>query len=126
MPILLTNRIVSQIEKGRIIEKIGKWKSAETLNRYLGDATWAQRVQDSSGQLTNFVAMLVKAGARDPDLIWAIVKESAIWREYESRKIAKGGQPEKLLWAFIVSTILAKIPPSAPSTGQPVAPSFTK
>lgn len=126
----LTGRTVERIEIGRIYQKIERWKNAQPFidmrDSWEATSTWAPRGQnhpgpDRSDLMIKFVSYLVRAGARDPDLLWAIIKESAVWREgYSTRANA-----EDTLWASVVPHVLKMQPPPPPSTG-PAVPSHMK
>jgi hypothetical protein len=121
----LTGRVVTPIEKGRVLEKIGRWRNAAQFkdmhDNWAAASTWAPRGKsdqrkgepDRSWLMYWFVKYLVVAGARDPDLIWAIVKDSAVWREYANTKNAWNR-----LWGDIVKSVLREVVPPTPTVGN--------
>ena len=126
----LLGRVVPFIEKGKIYEKISRWTNAQQFmdmrDSWEATAAWAPRGQNHPGPnrsalMLKFVSYLVRAGARDPDLLWAIIKESAVWREGYSKR----ANAEDTLWGSVVPLVLARQPPPPPSTG-PAVPSHMK
>jgi hypothetical protein len=127
----LIGRTVAPIEVGRIYEKIGRWPNAQLFldmrDDWLATSTWAPRSKshggpDRSALMIKFVSFLVRAGARDHDLLWVIIRDSAVWRDgYSTRDNA-----EATLWSSIVPLVFEKQPEPPKGDGQPVLPSFMK
>ncbi|MEQ1955390.1 hypothetical protein [Mesorhizobium sp. CN2-181] len=130
---LLTGRTIPPIEINRIHEKIGKWKNAQPYlwmrDDYAAAARWAQGSghhgvtgPDRTWLMRRYVGYLVKAGARDADVLWAIIKDSVVWKDgYSHRQNALAD-----LWSRVVAPALSTILETPKGDGQPVTPSFMK
>lgn len=119
----LTHRPVAQIEIGRIYAKIERWPNAQRFldmrDSWEATSRWAPRGNhgpDRSQLMIKFVSFLVRAGARDPDLLWAIIKKSAVWREGYSRR----ENADATLWASVVPLVLRKQPPTTKPDGPAI------
>lgn len=131
MPILPTGRVVTQLEKGSIWHKIERWSIAHKVLAMRDDwpavcaSTWAPRSKahpsriDRSQCMIDFASWLAHAGARDPDLLMALIAESAVWRDgYSKRENAAD-----TLIRSVIPFVLAKYPAPPKGDGKPVLPS---
>ena len=124
---ILTGRHVEPREIGRILDKIQQWQSAKQFFDMRSDweaaSRWAQRGNhggpDRSMLMVQFVSMLVNADARDPDLLWAIIEPSVVWREFKGKWPKRPDYAEKRLWDDIVAKKL-----SIPVTPKPASSTF--
>ena len=131
--VAVTGRVVSYIEKGKIYEKMRRWSNGPKIMMMVEDwsgvcsAAWAPRGGsgpngiDRSQCMLDFICYLLHAGARDPDLLMALIRESAVWKDGYGRR----ADAEAMLINSIIPLALSKYPPPPPPTG-PAVPSHLK